>query len=167
MSHVAPKFEAPLLLGAQIEARADHPDLANDPFLLQGDRVWTWRRFRDESVRTAHFLLGRIGTIDERRPGHVAMLLENHFELLSLLGACGYAGLTLFGVNHGLRGETLAEITRPRANGSGSVSGLSGPDGSLAEDAFVGLGLQPAPGEALFDGPQILRDLGSRIRGLF
>jgi fatty-acyl-CoA synthase len=110
VSTEAPRFEAPLVLGAQIEARADHPDLSDDPFLLQGDRVWTWRRFRDESVRTAHFLLGRLGQIDETRPGHVAMLLENHFELLSLLGGCGYAGLTLFGVNHGLRGDTLAGV---------------------------------------------------------
>jgi acyl-CoA synthetase (AMP-forming)/AMP-acid ligase II len=38
------------------------------------------------------------------------MLLENHFELLSLYGACGYAGFTLFGVNTGLRGEVLAGV---------------------------------------------------------
>ena len=46
----------------------------------------------------------------ERRPGHVAMLLENHPELLALYAGCGYAGLTLFGVNTGLRGETLEFI---------------------------------------------------------
>src|SRR4029453_8631241 len=34
----------------------------------------------------------------------------NHLELLALYGACGYAGLTLFGVNTGLRGETLAGV---------------------------------------------------------
>jgi acyl-CoA synthetase (AMP-forming)/AMP-acid ligase II len=45
-------------------------------------------------VRTAHFLRRRLGRIDEDRPGHVAMMLENHFELLSLFGGCGYAGLT-------------------------------------------------------------------------
>jgi len=110
VSNAAPTFEAPLLFGAQIEARADHPDLADESFLLQGDRSWTWRRYRDESVRTAHFLLRRLGPCDEARPAHVAMLLENHFELLSLLGACGYAGLTLFGVNPGLRGEALAGV---------------------------------------------------------
>jgi fatty-acyl-CoA synthase len=110
VSNAAPTFEAPLLLGAQIEARADHPALAAAPFLLQGDRVWTWRRYRDECVRTAHFLLRRLGPCDDSRPGHVAMLLENHCELLSLFGACGYGGLTLFGVNPGLRGETLAGV---------------------------------------------------------
>src|SRR5689334_15186747 len=103
-------IEAPFDLGAQIEARANHAELADRPFLRHGERVWTYRRYRDESVRLAHFLLRRLGHIDEGRPGYVAMMLENHLELLSLYGACGYAGLTLFGVNTGLRGETLAGV---------------------------------------------------------
>ncbi len=48
--------------------------------------------------------------MDDAHPGHVAILLENHLELLALYGACGYAGLTLFGVNTGLRGDTLAGV---------------------------------------------------------
>jgi fatty-acyl-CoA synthase len=103
-------FDAPFVLGAQIEARANHPEVSGRTFLLQGDRRWTYRRYRDESVRHAHLLLRRLGTIDDARPGHVAMLLENHLELLALYGGCGYAGLTLFGVNTGLRGETLAGV---------------------------------------------------------
>jgi fatty-acyl-CoA synthase len=105
-----PTFDAPFTLGGQIEARATHPEVADRTFLVQGDRAWTYRQYRDESVRLAHFLLRRLGTIDEARPGHVAMLLENHLELLSVYGACGYGGLTLFGVNTGLRGETLAGV---------------------------------------------------------
>jgi fatty-acyl-CoA synthase len=103
-------FEAAYTVGAQIEARANHPVCAGRPFLLDGDRVLSYAQFRDESVRNAHFLLRRLGKIDETRPGHVAMLLENHLELLSLYGGCAYAGLTLFGVNTGLRGETLAGV---------------------------------------------------------
>ena len=38
------------------------------------------------------------------------MFLENHLELLALYGGCGYGGLTLFGVNTGLRGDTLAGV---------------------------------------------------------
>ncbi len=110
MPPTAPSFNAPFVLGAQIEARASHPALADQPFLLHGERVWTWRRYRDESVRLAHFLRRRLGRCDDERPGHVAILMENHPELLALLGACGYAGLTLFGVNTGLRGETLAGV---------------------------------------------------------
>jgi len=103
-------IDAPFDLGSQIEARANHPEVAGRPFLHHGDRTWTYKRYRDESVRMAHFLLRRLGHIDEERPGYVAMLLENHLELLSLYGACGYAGLSLFGVNTGLRGETLAGV---------------------------------------------------------
>ncbi len=105
-----PSFDAPLLIGAQIEARASHPDVANRVFLRQHDRTWTYHRYRDECVRLAHLLRRRLGPIDDQRPGHVAMLLENHLELLALYGGCAYAGATLFGVNTGLRGETLQGV---------------------------------------------------------
>lgn len=103
-------FNAEFTLRDQIQARADHPEASARVFLRQNDRTWTYGQFRDESTRAARFMLGRLGTIDERRPGHVAMLLENHFELLSLYGGCGITGLTLFGVNNGLRGATLAGV---------------------------------------------------------
>src|SRR5262245_9511095 len=103
-------FDAGFTLGEQIEARAEHPEAAEKVFLMHGDRTWTYRQFRDESVRMAQFLLGRLGSIDDNRPGHVAMVLENHLELASLFGGCGYAGLTLFGVNTGLRGEVLSGV---------------------------------------------------------
>jgi fatty-acyl-CoA synthase len=109
-SNNAPRIEASPEIGAQIEARALHPAVADRVFLVQHEREWTFRQYRDESVRIAHFLLRRLGTIDERRLGHVAMLLENHLELLALYGGCAYAGLSLFGVNTGLRGETLAGV---------------------------------------------------------
>jgi fatty-acyl-CoA synthase len=105
-----PSFDAPLTVCAQIEARAMHPATERKVFLRQGDRAWSYRRFRDESVRIAHFLRRRLGAIDDAHPGHVAMLLENHLELVALLGGCAYSGLTLFGVNTGLRGETLAGV---------------------------------------------------------
>jgi fatty-acyl-CoA synthase len=101
---------APAVLGAQIEARAQHPALADKRFLFEADRSWTYREYRDACVRTAHFLRRRLGAPSEARPGHVAMLLDNHLELLSLYGGCGYAGYTLFGVNTGLRGDTLAGV---------------------------------------------------------
>ncbi len=110
MAIEAPLFDAPPAIGAQIEARARHPEISGRVFLCQGDRAWTYRQYRDECVRLAHFLRGRLGAIDEERPGHVAMLLDNHLELLSLYGGCAYAGLTLFGVNTGLRGDTLAGV---------------------------------------------------------
>ncbi len=103
-------FDAPFTLGAQIEARARHPEAADRPFLIDGARVLTYRQYRDESVRMSHLLLRRLGRIDDSRPGHVAMLMDNHLETLTLYGGCAFAGLTLFGVNAGLRGETLAGV---------------------------------------------------------
>ncbi len=103
-------FNADLTFRAQIEARAEHPVASDKVFLRQHDRSWTYGRFRNESVRMACFLRGRLGRIDDKHPGHVAMLLENHLELAALLGGCGIGGLTLFGVNTGLRGDTLAGV---------------------------------------------------------
>jgi fatty-acyl-CoA synthase len=103
-------FPPPFTLGIQLDARAAHPELGGRDLLHQGDRTWTYARYRDESVRLAHFLKRRLGPIDDARPGHVAMVLENHLELLALYGGCGYLGCTLFGVNTGLRGDTLVGV---------------------------------------------------------
>jgi len=103
-------IDAPFTIAGQIEARAHHPALEKKVFLMHGDRAWTYRQYRDESVRMAHFLLRRLGPIDDDRPGHVAMVMENHLELLALYGGCAYAGLLLFGVNTGLRGEILSGV---------------------------------------------------------
>jgi fatty-acyl-CoA synthase len=105
-----PRFETPFTLSAQLEARAADPEIAERIAIRAGERVWTWRRFRDEAVRTAHFLRRRLGPCDERRPGHVAIFLENHPELLAVYAGCAYARFTLFGVNTGLRGDTLAGV---------------------------------------------------------
>jgi fatty-acyl-CoA synthase len=105
-----PQYDAPLTLGAQLDARANDPAISSLPAVIHGDRSWSYLEFRDEAVRFAHFLIARLGRVDDARPGHVAMLLENHPELLALYAGCGYAGLTLFGVNTGLRGETLAGV---------------------------------------------------------
>jgi fatty-acyl-CoA synthase len=105
-----PHFDAPFTLGAQLDARASDPAIARRTAVRHADRSWTYREFRDEAVRFAHFLSRRLGRVDDSRPGHIAVLLENHPEFLALYAACGYTGLTLFGVNTGLRGETLAGV---------------------------------------------------------
>jgi fatty-acyl-CoA synthase len=104
------QFNAPFTVSGQLEARAVHPECESKVFLMQDDRTWTYRQLRDEAVRTAHFLRGRLEPTGDGQPGHVAMLLENHFELVSLFFGCAYAGYTLFGINTGLRGETLAGV---------------------------------------------------------
>ncbi len=106
----APPIEAPFTVGAQLDARAAHAEIGDRVAIRHGDRSWTYREFRDESVRYAHFLRGRLGRCDDTRRGHVAMILENHPELLALYAGCAYGGYTLFGVNNGLRGDTLAGV---------------------------------------------------------
>ncbi len=105
-----PLIDAPCSLGAQLEARAAHPQVADRIAIRSPRHTWTYRQFRDEAVRYAQFLGRRLGRCDQARPGHVAALLENHPEFLALLAACGYQGMTLFGINTGLRGETLAGV---------------------------------------------------------
>jgi fatty-acyl-CoA synthase len=103
-------FEADFTLRAQMQARAEHPVAADKVFVRQHERSWTYREFRNQSARMGHFLLGRLGKVDDVHPGHVAMMLDNYLELLALYGGCAAAGLTLFGINTGLRGETLAGV---------------------------------------------------------
>ena len=104
------QFEADLTVRDQMQARAEHPATADKVFLTDHERHWTYRQFRDQSTRMGHFLLGRLGEIDDQRPGHVAMMLENRLELMALFGGCAVSGLTLFGINTGLRGQTLAGV---------------------------------------------------------
>ena len=47
------QIAAPAVLGAQIEARAQHPALSDKPFLFEADRRWTYREYRDACVRAA------------------------------------------------------------------------------------------------------------------
>ena len=104
------QFEAGLTVRDQMQARAEHPATADKVFLMEHEHHWTYRQFRDRSVRMGHFLLGRLGEVDEQRPGHVAMMLENRLELMALFGGCAVSALTLFGINTGLRGQTLAGV---------------------------------------------------------
>lgn len=110
MSEGKISIEADFTVAAQIEARANHPELTDKVLLVHDERNWTYAQYRNECVRMARFLRGRLGSIDDQRPGHVAMLLDNHLELLALYGGCAFGGLTLFGVNTGLRGDVLAGV---------------------------------------------------------
>jgi len=164
-------FDAPPVLGAQIEVRAQHPQLAEKPFLFEGERRWTYREYRDACVRTAHFLRRRLGPASDERPGHVAMLLDNHLELLSLYGGCGYAGLTLFGVNTGLRGDTLAGVLNQSQARLlvveerlwGEVERVRGQLAHLApENVLV---LRSGSGEAPGDAPGLVAAIESEVGG--
>jgi fatty-acyl-CoA synthase len=104
------KIEADFTVAAQIEARAAHPELENKVLLMHDDRSWTYRQYRDESVRMAHFLraprqrrrrAARPRRDVPREPPRAALAVRR----LRLRRE-----LTLFGVNTGLRGEVLAGV---------------------------------------------------------
>ncbi len=94
----------------QLEARADHPEIGGRVFLRTRDEEWTYRRFRDRACALSHFLLRRTGGLGADTQGRVAMLADNHPEFVAVFGACAIGGLNLFGINTGLRGETLAGV---------------------------------------------------------
>ena len=53
-------FEGDLSVRDQMQARAELAATADKIFLMEHDRRWTYRQFRDESVLMGHFLLGRL-----------------------------------------------------------------------------------------------------------
>ncbi len=94
----------------QLEARADHPEIGGRVFLRTRDEEWTYRRFRDTACALSHFLLRRAVDRSDGAPGRVAILADNHPEFVVVFGACAIGGLNLFGINTGLRGETLSGV---------------------------------------------------------
>jgi fatty-acyl-CoA synthase len=74
--------------------------------LLAGDRSWTWREYvaaagaRANAVRTM---------LDDARPPHVGVLMENTPELAFALGAGGLAGYVTAGINSTRRGSGLSD----------------------------------------------------------
>jgi len=94
----------------QLEARAEHPEIGNRAFLRTREEDWTYRRFRDTACALSHFLIERTGGVNAERQGRVAILADNHPEFVAVFGACGIGGINLFGINTGLRGETLCGV---------------------------------------------------------
>ncbi|MSZ78135.1 MAG: AMP-binding protein, partial [Actinobacteria bacterium] len=89
----------------QLLARADDPA----PGLLFEDESWTWAEVVHESVVRAA-VLGSL--LDEARPPHVGVLLDNVPEFSFALGAAALGGLVVVGLNPTRRGEALAADVR-------------------------------------------------------
>ena len=103
-------------LGAQIEARAEHPEVSGRLVLLKDDRTWTYKQYRDECVRYAHFLLGRLGKIDETRPGHVAVDAAGEWArldpVLRAVRAAVEAGILVKGGGHAMAAGLTVEMEK-------------------------------------------------------
>jgi fatty-acyl-CoA synthase len=96
---------------ALLRANAHDPDRRDRPAIRFEDRVWTHGEYFAESCRWGHLLLDRREPND-RRPFHVALLLDNIPEYLFALGAAALVGATVVGLNHTRQGEALLRDIR-------------------------------------------------------
>jgi fatty-acyl-CoA synthase len=81
-------------------------DRAGDerPGLATRDRTWTWPEHVAESAKRAEALRA---LLDERRPPHVGVLLDNTAEMAMALSAAALGGHVVVGLNTTRRGESL------------------------------------------------------------
>jgi fatty-acyl-CoA synthase len=86
-----------------LRARAedDHPGLFFE------DQVWSFRELVAEAARRGRFLLNQL---DETRPRHVGVLLDNVPEYIFWLAGAALSGSTIVGINSTYRGEQLAQL---------------------------------------------------------
>ncbi len=81
-------------------ARADD----QNPALRLGERQWSWAEVVEESVTRAA-ALGEF--LDDEKPPHIGVLMENTPEYVFLLGAAAISGRVIVGLNPTRRGAAL------------------------------------------------------------
>ncbi|MEO5654302.1 MAG: AMP-binding protein [Marmoricola sp.] len=87
-------------------ARAEDTSIA----VMAGHARWTWQEYVGEAARRAHVLAGML---DDSRPRHVGLLMDNTPEMAFALGAAGLGGHVAVGLNTTRRGQSLlADIRR-------------------------------------------------------
>jgi fatty-acyl-CoA synthase len=74
------------------------------PALRAGDDRWSWREYVAQSARRAR-VLGDL--LDEGRPPHIGLLMDNTPEMAFQLGAAGLGGHVAVGLNTTRRGDAL------------------------------------------------------------
>jgi fatty-acyl-CoA synthase len=85
-----------------LRARADQ----DAPALRSGDRTWTWREYVAESGARANALRS---LLDDDRPPHVGVLLENTPEMAFAISAGALGGHITAGINRTRRGRALSD----------------------------------------------------------
>jgi fatty-acyl-CoA synthase len=91
---------------AQMLLVREHDD---NPAVLFGDEVWTYRQLVNEARKRARLLSSRM---EPDRPPHVGVLLDNVPEYLFWLAGAAISGVAIVGVNSTYRGEQLAQLIR-------------------------------------------------------
>ena len=77
--------------------------------LIDENKKWTYSEYRDHSVRSAKVLMRYTTEVKLGTRGHVAVMMDNRCEYLSLIGGSAYAGMTFFALNPLLVGNDLAK----------------------------------------------------------
>ncbi len=91
---------------AQLLLAREHDE---NPAVLFGDQVWTFRQLLAEARRRAALFSPRR---DSGRPPHVGVLLDNVPEYVFWLAGAAISGAVIVGVNSTYRGEQLAQLIR-------------------------------------------------------
>ncbi len=95
-----------MITAAQLLLAREHDE---NPAVLFGDQMWTYRQLLAEARRRAALLSSRL---DPGRPPHVGVLLDNVPEYLFWLAGAAISGAAVVGVNSTYRGEQLAQLIR-------------------------------------------------------
>jgi fatty-acyl-CoA synthase len=74
------------------------------PGLLAGEARWSWREYVAQCARRAHVMSD---LLDDDRPPHVGLLMDNTPEMAFQLGAAGLGGHVAVGLNTTRRGDAL------------------------------------------------------------
>ena len=131
---------------------------ADRPALRFGDRQWTHRELLAESERFAALYRARL---DQGRPPHVGLLLDNTPDYVFAFCGAGLAGAAVAGLNYTRRGEHLGHdishtdvqfvITEPRhvEQLRAATERVALPGGILVSDRFADRDEPLAAGESL------------------
>lgn len=82
-------------------------EYGENTLLIDESKQWTYLEYRDHSVRTAKVLMRYTREIKPNTRGHIAVMMDNRCEYLSLIGGSAYAGFTFFALNPLLSGDDL------------------------------------------------------------
>jgi fatty-acyl-CoA synthase len=141
--------EAPLPApdaAALLRRNGTDPEFAFRPALHFGERTWTHAEVYAESTRYAALFLERL---DQARPPHVGVLLDNTPDYVFCLVGAGLIGAAVVGLNNTRRDEHLVAdigytdvqllVTEPRHQGllAPVVGDLALPGGLLVSERFA------------------------------
>ncbi|MBI2059386.1 MAG: AMP-binding protein [Nitrospirae bacterium] len=99
---------SPFTFNELVIQRGTDPESAGRVMVQIGDQTVTYADYLRTSCLWAHMLLA--ARRDSSKPPQVAALMRNSLDYLYLFGGAAFSGGTLFAINTGLGGDTLARV---------------------------------------------------------